>query len=728
MRGITSSYFIMNKTILRILCLVVVPAGILCATSGKSLAQTINTSTVSGSPFAPGASVSVPYTITGSFTAGNVFTAQLSDASGSFSSPTTIGTVTATTAGSIAATMPTNLKPAAAYRIRVVSATPAVQGADNGTNLGIGHNALAFPGSGAYLTLPGTFSSNFADNNITIEGWFYNVATNSEPVMLFGESFLGDGNIKFMIYQLGSSIYGGFYNGGFVQASATFNTGTWTHVAASYDKQSIKLYINGNLANSTATTLALPTGNEEWRIGRRWDYGQTLNGRLDDFSVWNRALCQAEIQAHMAGELPSPSTQTGLVAYFPFDQGIPSGSNTGIASVTDESGKGNTATFVGTALTGSTSNFVTGATGITQTGSAYTPSGIGTSTELVTKTISGATAISGCGTHSNLTPTGTTTALSGSVTSRLLVDASVSSYNGQAYVQRHHDILPAVNASTATANITLYYTQAEFTAFNASRGSLPSLPVDATDAANYRSNLRISQFHGTPTGGYNPANYPTTWSGSGPARVLITPSSVAYNATTSVWEVSFPVTGFSGFFASTNSSAPLPVRLVSFQARPEANAVLLHWSVAEQKDMAAYTVERSTDGKTFSSLSTVDVAAAQSSYSTSDLAPTEGDNYYRLRMVGTDGSGSYSNVEHVRWNKGGIYFRIGPLPAAGRLDIETNDISLEGTTAVLLDMSGSMVQTIRLNAGRTTLSLESLHAGIYTLRLVDGRCFKLVKI
>ena len=57
----------------------------------------ITTSTISGSPFCPGSSVSVPYTISGTYNAGNIFTAQLSDGLGSFAAPTNIGSVTSTT-------------------------------------------------------------------------------------------------------------------------------------------------------------------------------------------------------------------------------------------------------------------------------------------------------------------------------------------------------------------------------------------------------------------------------------------------------------------------------------------------------------------------------------------------------------------------------------------------------------------------------------------------------
>jgi hypothetical protein len=101
---------------------------------------TITTGTITGSPFkfspnAPNANVSVPYTTSGTFTAGNVFTAQLSNASGSFAAPTNIGTLTSVSSGTIAAVIPKTTPAGTAYRIRVISSTPVVNGSDNGTNL-----------------------------------------------------------------------------------------------------------------------------------------------------------------------------------------------------------------------------------------------------------------------------------------------------------------------------------------------------------------------------------------------------------------------------------------------------------------------------------------------------------------------------------------------------------------------------------------------------------------
>ncbi|MFM8912437.1 MAG: hypothetical protein ACKOE6_05875, partial [Flammeovirgaceae bacterium] len=107
--------------------------GFVLGISFVSRSQTITTGTISGSPFCAGATVSVPYTITGSYGGGNVFTAQLSNAAGSFAAPTAIGTLTSTAAGTITATIPLTQGAGAAYRIRVMGSNPAVTGTQSAT-------------------------------------------------------------------------------------------------------------------------------------------------------------------------------------------------------------------------------------------------------------------------------------------------------------------------------------------------------------------------------------------------------------------------------------------------------------------------------------------------------------------------------------------------------------------------------------------------------------------
>jgi gliding motility-associated-like protein len=88
--------------------------------------------------FCPAQQVDVPYIFTGLLNAGNVLSVELSDITGSFASPTVLGTQSTTNAtGFITSTLPTSLPEGIGYRLRVRSTNPAFISADNGADLQI---------------------------------------------------------------------------------------------------------------------------------------------------------------------------------------------------------------------------------------------------------------------------------------------------------------------------------------------------------------------------------------------------------------------------------------------------------------------------------------------------------------------------------------------------------------------------------------------------------------
>ena len=109
-----------------------------------SSSNSITTSSVSTLTFNVDCSTddtgTVDFTSVGTFAAGNNFTAQLSDATGSFASPTNIGSVALSgidPSGTISITIPQATTAGSAYRIRVVSTDPTINGSDNGTDITI---------------------------------------------------------------------------------------------------------------------------------------------------------------------------------------------------------------------------------------------------------------------------------------------------------------------------------------------------------------------------------------------------------------------------------------------------------------------------------------------------------------------------------------------------------------------------------------------------------------
>lgn len=121
--------------------------------------NSITTGTILTSPFllncSTGASGTVEFTSVGTFTAGNTYTVQLSDASGDFTSPTTIGSLNSTANnGTIPFSIPAGTISGTAYRIRVISNTPSTIGSDNGVNLTITNDCTITTG----LVSSSTFS------------------------------------------------------------------------------------------------------------------------------------------------------------------------------------------------------------------------------------------------------------------------------------------------------------------------------------------------------------------------------------------------------------------------------------------------------------------------------------------------------------------------------------------------------------------------------------------
>lgn len=95
----------------------------------------ITTQTPTLTTFCAGDSITVPYTANGTFNTSNTFNLQLSDATGSFTTPILIGTLNSTISGNINGVIPAATIAGTGYRVRVDGSDPSFVGTDNGTDL-----------------------------------------------------------------------------------------------------------------------------------------------------------------------------------------------------------------------------------------------------------------------------------------------------------------------------------------------------------------------------------------------------------------------------------------------------------------------------------------------------------------------------------------------------------------------------------------------------------------
>jgi photosystem II stability/assembly factor-like uncharacterized protein len=96
----------------------------------------------------------------------------------------------------------------------------------------------------------------------------------------------------------------------------------WTHVAAVYDGQYSKIYLNGYCQDSLYINAPPEATRENLFIGTRHEEASDcdfFDGKLDDIRFWNKAKSQKEIRTNMYRQLRG--SEEGLVGYWPFNEG-----------------------------------------------------------------------------------------------------------------------------------------------------------------------------------------------------------------------------------------------------------------------------------------------------------------------------------------------------------------------------------------------------------------------
>jgi hypothetical protein len=189
-------------------------------------------------------------------------------------------------------------------------------------------------------------------------------------------------------------------------------------------------------------------------------------------------------------------------------------------------------------------------------------------------------------------------------------------------------------------------------------------------------------------------------------------------------------------FYQTTTSAPLPVNLLRFDARAQADqTVWLDWKSAAEINLQKYQVEHSGDGLQFKPVGQVAAkggANTEHSYYFTHPFPVSGNNYYRLKMMDYDGTFTYSHIVIVTFQGSASPFSVWPNPTAGPTSLISRD--LEKYDADLFyqvtDANGKLLLENKLVQERTDLNLGDYPPGNYFLNVRTSRVqiqqFKLV--
>ena len=172
---------------------------------------------------------------------------------------------------------------------------------NNGANHGISFvggkvgQAGSFSGSNSYVTVSG--SSSLKSSVFTYSAWINPSAVTGNNRTILGNGVYGspritirpDGSLALLktnVLEIGRS-------------ASSISANVWTHIAVTYDGSgNYAFYINGGLSGSGINLVPFDFTNSFFEMGRDSSISsEYFSGKIDEVSVYNRALTQSEVQS-----------------------------------------------------------------------------------------------------------------------------------------------------------------------------------------------------------------------------------------------------------------------------------------------------------------------------------------------------------------------------------------------------------------------------------------------
>jgi len=170
---------------------------------------------------------------------------------------------------------------------------------------------------------------------------------------------------------------------------------------------------------------------------------------------------------------------------------------------------------------------------------------------------------------------------------------------------------------------------------------------------------------------------------------------------------------------------PLPVNLISFNAKATANGALLEWKTAAERNNAAYHIYRSVDGVSFTRIAEVKGAGNSSQtkyYQYIDTKPLNGINYYQLYQIDYNGDKYDLGIKDLNFSVDETVITAYPNPTYNvvTLTLPSNVYQY----AEVADLSGKKLTKLQIKPKAVSVKVDlSLYpAGMYFVRLLgDGK-------
>ncbi len=171
----------------------------------------------------------------------------------------------------------------------------------------------------------------------------------------------------------------------------------------------------------------------------------------------------------------------------------------------------------------------------------------------------------------------------------------------------------------------------------------------------------------------------------------------------------------------------LPLTISNVKAFEKNSNIVVEWKVENELNMVKYDVEKSTDGAAFTGINTINVTGANNAYNTYsslDVKPVQGNNFYRIKCYDKSGAITYSTIVKIAMGKSESGFSIYPNPVTGNvINLLMNNQPAGLYQLKVTNTIGQVVfmKSIQNNGGNTIEALNTgakLAAGIYQIEIV----------
>ncbi|MBS1644750.1 MAG: T9SS type A sorting domain-containing protein [Bacteroidetes bacterium] len=180
----------------------------------------------------------------------------------------------------------------------------------------------------------------------------------------------------------------------------------------------------------------------------------------------------------------------------------------------------------------------------------------------------------------------------------------------------------------------------------------------------------------------------------------------------------------------SSMSNPLPLALINFSGKCDGGKAQLNWRISSPASVAMFEVQRSEDGAKWEPAEMIAAQEAQSDYQFQDRA---GGQYFRINLIGRDGTRQSSNVLQVSCGGAAEDLNLYPNPVASVANVQVATQTASEVELQIFGANGALVlsNTKKLHSGiqEFVLPLAQLAPGIYWLkaRWAEGGYQKMVQ-